>query len=61
MRGFYTSTTRAHWKMVNADGGKSEYNGCDGRWTSCGPKGHEVVTADIRPQLEKIMGWAPGT
>lgn len=54
MRGYYTTITKEHWKMINGKNGKTEYNGCDGHYNF---KGHGVLAGDIIPQFRKIMGW----
>jgi hypothetical protein len=56
MKGYYTSITKANWKLINGPNGKgtSKYNGCDSHYSS---KGHEVLAGDILPQIQKVMGW----
>jgi len=50
--GFYTTIGKQDWNMINQFG--SKYKGCDAHYSA---EGHKVVADDIRPQLEKIMGW----
>jgi len=57
-RAYYTSIKRATWKMINANNGKSQYNGCDSHYNQ---KGHAKVAEEILPQVEQIMDWASPT
>ena len=50
----FTSITKAHWHMINANSGRSEYNGCDGHYNK---KGHAILAVDILPDLRRILGW----
>eukprot|EP00966_Prymnesium_polylepis_P331554 7387130-Prymnesium_polylepis.1 len=50
----YTSVTKAHWHMINADDGASAYNGCDTHYNG---KGHQVIAEDIIADVRRFVGW----
>jgi len=54
IKGHYTSIDTDNWHKINANDGKSAFNGCDGHYNA---KGHSVLANDILPQFKKIMGW----
>ena len=41
---------------IKANGGASEYSGCDGLYND---KGHQVLAGDIVQAVRRILAWGP--
>jgi hypothetical protein len=55
---YFTSIRETTWKKINRFWGHSWYNGCDMHYDF---HGHKAVADEIRPQIERIMGWSTGS